>query len=888
MRRIMLKKIVPEQVLPQNIVDFLVDEKAELAEIDAFTFFKRLRDLGVGSADFIYLLEGCGAPEEAVLKIKSNPAMNLQGLIRTVESAGMTSKDYMRILYTARRIWEHTLTSRLDMMRSDMRANQIPEENDDFYGSIEDPDAPVAPRVSAVPDAPAAPRASAVPDAPVAPRASAVPDIPDAPDDLDESDEFRAAFDAVMEEDRNASENEVYDSTTGFSLGATEELESLLKVLSDKDEASDYAQPSPFSESEDFDAEIADSDEIIGEYIDEQNTIAPASPEDLRKQVRDFTVEIDYNEENSAAGTAVKEPFETSPASGYNGDTTAIFKIDRTMLEENLANIARNAGAPDPVIEDPDHDDDHDEDSDEDVQPIKRRPRAPINDQYDDDYDYIQGRSRYYAGALSAASIGAVAVLGFGVAAGILFGMEPVKPIGYAADENEIFTEIRSSYEAKIAGGDSFYRYSLQDLTVFGDLLIERESFGTFTDGDNIYTLTSEQISVNEFSEGSMSFVGTITPPENTVFADVSQLSDGAVIAAFDGECCGYMKISDGKSVYTVKQDGSLTDFRADDSEVRIGSVYTPKFYNVVKVTDKEIYLPKMGVEYTPIEPQKVIPSRTPGYSYGVSGTYSAESGVTMRADAVLGNPVYASGDGVFAVNSAEAGMLLRADHTNVTPDTGDTPVPKVITLDCGKLVNAAFYQNGSAIFENGSIVIRDREFNTQSMLQNLSSIPEYMSFSGNTLLAADKDKVFLTVDCADLINPAPVQLKLVRGKVGTNRAVTIEQNAEGIRTASYKLDGSGKAVVEHENTLPLNGEQRGTLKFGGTASMVAEEGLCGAAYSYFDGVSVISEYVLLGSPVKRNMLYDDKTGFDMAFISDPADGRIYAHCANGLVEIKG
>ncbi len=863
MRRIMLKKIVPEQVLPQNIVDFLVDEKAELAEIDAFTFFKRLRDLGVGSADFIYLLEGCGAPEEAVLRIKSNPAMNLQGLIRTVESAGMTSKDYMRILYTARRIWEHTLTSRLDMMQSDMLAKDTPEEDiDDFYGSIEDPDIPDAPRASAVPVAP---------DIPVA---------PDAP--AEEPDEFRAAFDAVMEEDRNASENDVYDSTTGFSLGATEELESLLKVLSDKDEASDYVRSSPLSESEDFDAEIADSKEIIDEYIDEQNTIAPASPEDLKREIKDFTVEIDYNEENSAAGTAVREPFETAPASvsGYNGDTTTIIKIDREMLEENLANIARNAGAPDPVPEYPDHDD-----GDEDFYQPKRKAHAPIDDQYDDDYDYIQGRSRYYAGALSAASIGAVAVLGFGVAAGILFGMEPVKPIGYAADENEIFTEIRSSYEAKIAGGDSFYRYNLQDLTVFGDLLIERESFGTFTDGDSIYTLTSEQISVNEFSEGSMSFVGTITPPENTVFADVSQLSDGAVIAAFDGECCGYMKLSDGKSVYTVKQDGSLTDFRADDSEVRIGSVYTPKFYNVVKVTDKEIYLPKMGTEYTPIEPQKVIPSRTPGYSYGVAGTYSAESGMTMRADAVLGNPVYASGDGVFAVNSAEAGMLLRADYTNVTPDT---PVPKVITLDCGKLANAAFYKNGSAIFENGSIVIRDKEFNTQSMLRNLSSIPLYMSFSGNTLLAADKNKVFLTVDCADPMNPAPVQLKLVRGKVGTGRAVTIEQTAEGIRTAGYKLDGSGKAVVEHENTLPLNGEQRGTLKFGGTASMVATESLCGAAYSYFDGVSVISEYVLLGSPVKRNTLYDDKTGFDIAFVSDPPDGRIYAHCANGLVEIKG
>lgn len=875
MRRIMLKKIVPEKVLPQNIVDFLMDEKAELAEIDAFTFFKRLRDLGVGSADFIYLLEGCGAPEEAVLKIKSNPAMNLQGLIHTVESAGMTSKDYMRILYTARRIWEHTLTSRLDMMQSDMQTGETSEdETDDFYGSVEDPDDPV---------------------------------------EQDEPDEFKAAFDAVAEEDR------VSESTTGFSLGGTEEFESLLNGASGKSAASD----SPASlDDGDFDAEIADSDEIIDEYLDEQNTIIPASPKDLKKELKDFTVEIDYNEPNSKrAAVAVKDVpkygnihngqkltydeadpaerskadlrFETVPDDadvpenapvGYNGDTTTIIKIDRATLEENLANIARNAGAPAPYADDySDYGDDGDED-DEDVQPSKRKTRAPIDDQYDDDYDYVHGRSRYYAGELTTALMGAVIVVGFGVASGILFGMEPPKPITYAADENEIFTEIYYAHEEKNPGGDSFYRYSLQDLTVFGDLLVERASFGTFTDGDNVYTLTTEQISVNEFSQGEMFFVGTIAPPQNTVFADVSQLSDGSIIAAFDGESCGYMKVSDGKSVYTVKQDGSLTDFYANDSEVHIGSVYTPKFYTVFNVTNKEIYLPKMGVEYTPIEPQKVIPSGTKGYSYGVAGVYSVESGMTIRADAVLGNPVYASGDGVFAVNSAEAGMLLRVDYTDVTPDT---PTPKVITLDCGKLVNAAFNRNGSAIFENGSIVIRDKEFTTQSMLQNLSSIPEYMSFSGNTLLAADKEKVFLTVDCSSQTNPVPVQLKLVRGKVGSGRAVTIEQTAEGIRTASYKLDGSGKAVVENENTLPLNGEQRGTLKFGGTASIVTSEGLCGASYSYFDGVSVISEYVLLGGSVKRTTLYDDKTGFDIAFISDPANGKIYAHYAKGLVEIE-
>lgn len=860
MRRLMLNKIVPEKVIPQNIVDFLMDEKAEMVEIDAYTFFNRLRELGVGSADFIYLLEGCGAPEEVVLKIKSNPAMNLQALIRTVENAGMTSRDYMRILYTARQIWEHTLTSRIDMMESDMLMKNDSGE-----------------------DSPA-----------------------DSAEPIEEPDEFKAAFDAVAEKNKTASSEQKPESaapdTIGFSLGATEEFESLLGGGNASSAASDYAHPVPPLEDEDFDAAIADSDEIIDEYLDEQNTIIPASPDDLKKDTKDFTVNIDYSAESSSAtATAVEEIaepvqdeeiYETTPedkpTAGCNGDTTSIIKIDRAMLEENLANIARNAGAPDPS----------DSDSEDVVPlPVPDEKRTPIDDQYDEDYDYVRGKSRYYIGELTAAITGALIVTGAGMAAGIVFGMEPPKPIGYAADENEIFTEIYYSHEEKIAGGDSFYRYGLQDLTVFGDILVERDSFGTFADGNHVYTLTNEQITINEYSVGEISYVGTLTPPENTVFADVVQLSDGAIIAAFDGDTCGYMKVSEGKSLYTVRQDGSLTEFSADDNEVRLGSVYTPKFYTVFNVTNKEIYLPKLGIEYTPIEPQKVILSETKGYSYGVAGAYSVESGMTVRADAVLGNPVYASGDGIFAVNSADAGMLLRVDYTNVpaadsaaseAADNAQAPAqPSVVTLNCGKLVNAAFFHKGSAVFENGSIVLRDNDFKTQSILQNFSSIPEFMSFSGNTLLAADKDKVFLTVDCTDIKTPVPVELKMFRGKVGDSRAVILEQTAEGIRAASYKLDGSGKAVVEYENTVSLTGEKRGTLRFGSTAAIVATESVCGAAYSYFDGVSVVSEYVLLGSPSKRVMLYDDKTGIDIAFADNAANDKIYAHCAKGLVEIK-
>ena len=120
----MTEKVVPESVMPQNISAVLMDdENPTIPELDAFTFLNRVRALGIGSADFLYLLKGCNAPEEAVEKIENNPAMNLQTLIVTLDGSGLTSQDYTRMLYTARQIWERTLTMRLD------RVQAVPNHN---------------------------------------------------------------------------------------------------------------------------------------------------------------------------------------------------------------------------------------------------------------------------------------------------------------------------------------------------------------------------------------------------------------------------------------------------------------------------------------------------------------------------------------------------------------------------------------------------------------------------------------------------------------------------------------------------------------------------------------------------------------------------------------
>lgn len=931
MRRLMLEKVVPEKLIPQNIAEFLVDENAELAELDAYTFLTRLRGLGVGSADFRYLLEGCGAPDAAIEKIKSNPAMNLQSLILTLDNSGMTSKDYMRILYTARQIWERTLTTRLEAAQA--ASDESLAENNSDSNSDNEPVGEVAETGENYEKV-----------------ASEVESNFESADEYNDStdsdgiddDEFGAALRSLAEETEKAlREQEAEQQTSsedtrfsfenksdnlneqavsekheasnsadndnsevlsadiqGFSLGATEEFESLLGGNS----SDDYAKPVPSIEDEDFDTsdfpeEIADGETIIEEYFDEQNTIEPANADDFVKENKHFTVQIDYSafddacaddadqaaenaetdEDDAAQEHETGEVINPNNSNGlYNGDTTAIVKIDRALLEENLANIAKNAKAPSGE----EQQDAADYDSN-DNKPKEKFEVKIVDDEYNENYDYINSRSRYYAGELITAAIGAVVVGGCGVMAGIVFGMSPPEPIGYAADENEIFAEIYNAYNEKITGGDCYYGYSTENMEIFGDLLVEQEGFATFTDGGNVYSVTSQEITINKFSDGGLECVGTLLADENTTIVDAVQLEDGSLAAVFDGDVCGYMKVSDGTLSYTVRQDGHLTDFSVENGEIRLGSVYTPKFYQNFTAADVQIYLPKIGTDYAAMLPQNVIISETRGYSYGVSAAYSAENGKTLRADAVIGNPVYASGNGYFAVNGAETGMLLRVDYSQVSEEN---PAASVYTEECGRLSDIAFFNGGSAALESGNIILRDGAFKSCAMLENLSAIPNDMEFFGNVLAVSDKNKVFLTMDCSEIANPQPIVLRRVVGMTDNCCAVTMEQTADGILASDYVIGDDGKAQLRYSNLLNLSGEQRGSLNIAGAESIVAGNSLTGAAYSYFDGVSVIWEFVLLGEAPKRVMLYDDKMGVTMAFA---VNDKVYIQCAKGLVEIS-
>ena len=70
-RSLMLEKVIPESLLPQNIAVCLMDENAAPPELDAFTFLNRLRSLGIGSADFLYRSRAAALPRKRSRKSSS-------------------------------------------------------------------------------------------------------------------------------------------------------------------------------------------------------------------------------------------------------------------------------------------------------------------------------------------------------------------------------------------------------------------------------------------------------------------------------------------------------------------------------------------------------------------------------------------------------------------------------------------------------------------------------------------------------------------------------------------------------------------------------------------------------------------------------------------------
>jgi len=893
MREIMRRRVVPEDLVPQNVIGMLIDDEETAAppELDAFTFLTRLRGLGIGSADFLYLLEGCEAPQRVVEKVRNNPAMNLQGLILTLENSELTADDYKRILYTARQIWERTLTLRLE--KSEMVLQGGDEEEDYSEPTFEEVMEELEhseEQLEQETEPPASPVAA------------------DFVDDSSDEETYNAPIENVVEEIREPEETEVSASSAAADLvddSPAEEtynapIENVAEEALEPDETEVPAEPIAVS---------GNTEELFAEGgFDE----AEENPDEQEYEPdEEETYSADYAEEYYEMSEDINEEQpvyteEIEPVSQpYNGDTTVIVQIDREMLKQNLERLAeeeeaeRRAEAARAAAEmaqqearaayeaaraeeAEQHADEKTEDGDKpDEPPVRTGKQAPF-------VVSIPNEHHYHKGAIITAAVGAAVV--FGASVGVRFIPEPTvkaetPKIAFAEDSTAVFNEIYYAYNNGngISGGGNAHEGVYDYNNIFGDLLVRSDGFGTFSEGGNVYTVTMEEVEAKLFKDGEITALDSILPPKGTRIVDAFEDED-ALITVFTGKAeCGFMKISGGTVLYTVTQDGFMTDFDYRDGNISIGSVYTPSFSRTFRITDEDVYLPRLGTEQKPIAPQSVILSGTRGYSYAVSAAYSAADGAVKRSRAAIGDPVSASADGRYIMSGTSVAVDKDGNRTEggLLISVGE----EINAVSTGIIKAAAFFENGCATYENDVINIRDGSYEATAQLVSLAQPVVSMQFEGNLLLVNGEEGTFLTMNCSDLKNPEAVMLKSVDGAVSGDNALIYGTGANSMTVSHYKLENGSASLV---NTLakPMDASLLETLEFGGVNTVIMDGVRFGVAYRYFDGVSVMSGYAVMsdsGEETPTKELFDDRTGFTLAF---KHGGNIYAQCGGGIVDI--
>lgn len=860
----MRRKVVPENVIPQNIIEYLMDDSAELPELDAFTFLNRLRALGIGSADFQYLLEACDAPAACVEKVKRNPAMNLQNLILTLESSGLSSQDYTIMLYTARQIWEQTLTIRLE--KTTEAADEVDEETEENPEQI-----------------------------PVEEIAQAVPEENEQDDDEEDFDEPSLA--EVLEQVR------LLEKEMSYSGDDEDEPEKLPEIAPEEPETPSIEKAEisydeePEHSSRDVDGLTSDFSKVFdiikenkkAEREEAQNAPAPddeyeESEEPVAKSVgalptgtlsvtkilagmqksapeNEETGDEDGYEDEEEIDEISAEEAEINPDEDYEDEnfdnTSSLIQIDRNLFSKT----AKQVPAKEPDDEDEPLDEEDDDDYEDELsRKIRRTPK------------------KYNVKALVAGAIGAAALTVLSVAAGTISKKTP--DIVFAEKNEDIFSRIFSSYSTEIIGGDTICEYS-DSCEIFGDLLINKNGGMSFSDDKTVYTVTSEKISSERFDGEVLDSAEYIEPPAKTAFVTAFQ-QDGALYCVFSGDNnekgekeCGYMKIKNGTTLFTVRQDGILSDFSLDDGKISLGSVYVPKYTRNFSAEDAEVYLPRLGKnDKTPLTAENIALSGTDGCSFAVCAQYTLENGENTAAKAVLGNPVSASADFRAALNGKtedkEYGLLVNFKDT-------------LSARRCEKISAAAFGEGFAVTLEGENANLRAADFTAKCELSNLSEKAQKLKIMDKNLLVGNDDGFFSAFDCSNIDEPSAIKLTKTNGIVSGDNAAVFSIDG-GLTITYYKNEGeTAKILGEYKKSF--SDDELKTLVLKVTETTAFADDSCGAAFEYFDGVSVVSQYVVFGKNEGEKTLYDDRTGFTRAFSSG---GKIYAVSSKGFDCVTG
>lgn len=862
MRAEMRRKVIPENVIPQNITEYLMDDSAELPELDAFTFLNRLRSLGIGSADFQYLLEACNAPAQCVEKIKRNPAMNLQNLILTLESSGLTAKDYTVMLYTARQIWERTLTIRLektedaaeeiedieDIEEEEIRIPEavgkqreepvVPAEETDENEDFDEPSLAEVLRQVRLFDSDNA--KTAAQKAPEEPKIAHIEEPEDTEEPAREvgglTSDFSKIFD-IIKENKHSAHEETAETDIPAESDYTEETEEVSA------EEPAFAQTETMSVTKILAGMQKNASEKppVRDIFDDEDEEA-AEDDEVEEDEAEISADEDYSYDEQSDGSG----------------TAPLIKIDQTLFTKDRLKITREEER-----------DDEDEYDDEDAE----------NEDYPEKPSKPSGK--YHVKALVAGAVGAAALAALAVFAGN-FGTGKTSEMKFAENNDELFAKVFESYmpeDERFIGGGNICEYS-DSCGIFGELLINRNGGMNFSDEKNVYCVTSENISCEKFDGEILDTAKFILPPAKTSILTAFE-QDGALYCVFSGSEtgkeneCGYMKIKDGTVLFTVRQDGVLSDFSLDGGKISLGSVYVPRYSKSFSADDTDVYLPRVGKnEKKPLTAENVALSGTKGCSFAVCAEYTLDSGENVGAKAVLGDPVSAGADYKAAFNGktddGEYGLLVSFKDG-------------ITAKKCEKITAAAFGKDFAVTLEGENANLRTADFTVKCALSNLAEKAENLKISGNSLLVGNKDGYFAAFDCGDISQPTALKLTKTSGIVSGDYAAVFSVDG-GLEITLYKQNGE-KADVIGKYTKTFTEDELKTLVLKGAETTAFAADSCGAAFEYFDGVSVVSQYVVFGRTEGSKTLYDDKTGFTRAFA---AGGKIYAVSSKGFDCVTG
>lgn len=500
--------------------------------------------------------------------------------------------------------------------------------------------------------------------------------------------------------------------------------------------------------------------------------------------------------------------------------------------------------------------------------------------------------SAVHTGKIAAAAIGACVLLGLSGVMNFFDLTKPSEPVinaHYAADHTEIFSNIYTAYTAGKLGGENTFSITPDDSELFGKLMIKHpQELGVHSFAGSAAAAEKNRITIYNSIEDALVTKAIISPPEGAHFVEVFTKNDKLYAIFSDSNNAGFTAFdSSGKALFSMHQAGVLTDIAVDDTGISLGTVYIPDYNRSFTIDDLEEYMPVIYLDGK----GKVLPAynialtdSTNGCGYAVYGKYDPETGAALRTAAILGDPVYSDADNFMAVMKNESGYdiisgytdgeeLTAAELTSVSAcDMGDKEI-LVISEDtdptdsstpatesvANVIATAEKDENGADI-----IYLRGHDMEPISAIVNIPSEISALRLDGDTLYVYGENGVQMAADISDPKSPALIEFTDTYGITKDGLALCGEVSDKLVRFTLYQMVDNEMREINNSSKI-VNAVGEAPALGGGNTFYIESAERCAAAYTYFDGVSVVSEFALFGKSNTAHTLFDDKTGFTSA-----------------------